>query len=910
MDDYMLIIDGSSLLSTQYYGNLPREVLMGKSQEEREANYYKIMHTASGVYTNGVYGFLRYLFKLMETMPPKYLAVAWDLTRDTFRRELYADYKGNRGETPFPLKEQFALCQSVLKQMGIRQYMDERYEADDFSGSLCRKFEKDIPIRILTKDHDYLQLVDDNVQVFLLQSAQSKADELLKKYDMNKSCCPEKCFLMNKETVLSEIGVKPSSVQHLKGLQGDTSDNIKGVPGIGEKIAVTLISKYETIDSLYEEIHSLGEASEELANRFKDLGLRKNVITALTKKDTEAVTGEEAARLSLTLATIKTDIPITEELSDLVLKLNGDGVEKVLHELEFNSLKAPKAFTAERTAMELRYNVEEIVDFDEAEVLFGRLLKSRGLSYGFSYDKDNETVFLAGIETVYRIGYDGLFLNESFISDFCERLLEHNNIYAFQLKEMTDIFTECKSRLMDVAVGDYLLRPLTGAHEAKDVAAEYMPDTVFREEHDYVAMLARAIGAVVRRKLTEQDMLTLYDNVEHPLIWVLADMERTGIYICLDKLMELDTIFSDKCREEEQVIYSLAGGPFNINSPKQLGEVLFDRLEIPGGKKTKSGYSTSADILEKLAEKYPIAQHVLTYRQYAKLQSVYAVGLRNCIAADGRIHTTFQQTVTATGRLSSVEPNLQNIPIRTELGRSIRKVFVPKDGCVFMDADYSQIELRLMAHMSGDKALIEAYNNSADIHRMTASQVFDIPFDEVTDAQRSAAKAVNFGIIYGISSFGLGQNLNISRKTAEQYIDSYYERYPSIRDFLENNVKSAGENGFVRTMYGRIRPIPELDSSNFMQRSFGERVAMNSPIQGTAADIMKLAMIRMHDALRAKRLKAKMLVQVHDEILLEVPEEEVEQVRDIVKNAMEGVADLAVPLIADIHQGYSWFEAK
>lgn len=910
MEDYLLIIDGSSLLSTQYYGNLPREVLMGKSQEEKEANYYKIMHTGNGVYTNGVFGFLRALFRIVENLTPKYLAVTWDLTRDTFRRELYPDYKGNRGETPFPLKDQFALCQKILEKIGVKQYMDTRFEADDFSGSLCRKFEEQVPVRILTKDHDYLQLVDERVQVFLLQSAQSKADELMKKYGFSKDLCPEKCFLMNEETVLSEIGVKPSSIAHLKALQGDSSDNIKGVPGIGEQTAVSLIAHYETIDRLYQDIAEANGAYDGLFARMKEFGIKRNPIATLIKKDSELIVGEQAARLSLKLATIKTDIDIPENLNELTLNLNGSGIDEVLHELEFASLNPPKTVCITKDDVEISFQTEHVSGFDEAEGLFDRLLKSKNLSFGLSCDKEHENFYLAGVETVYHIALDGFFLNEDYLSDVLSKLLMHNQIYAFHLKEFCDLFPKEQEALFDVSIGDYLIRPLTSAHEAKDLVSEYLKGTVYREEGDYLSMLARSIGILVRKKMTELSLLELYRTVEHPLIWALADMERTGIYADVERLNELNRDFMSRCRQEEDIVYELAGMPFNLNSPKQLGEVLFERLGLPGGKKTKSGYSTAADVLEKLSVDYPIVRHILTYRQYAKLQTTYAEGLMNCIAKDGRIHTTFQQTVTATGRLSSTEPNLQNIPIRTELGREIRKVFLPKPGCILMDADYSQIELRLMAHMSGDEALIAAYNNSEDIHRMTASQVFNVPFDEVTSEQRSAAKAVNFGILYGISSFGLGQNLGISRQVAEDYINAYYERYPAMKKFLDDNVANAKETGYVKTLFGRIRPIPELESGNFMQRSFGERVAMNSPVQGTAADIMKLAMIRTYRMLSEQKCKAKMLVQVHDEILLEVPEEEKDTVYAIVKNAMEGAASLTVPLVAEIHCGYSWYEAK
>ena len=910
MDDYFLIIDGSSLLSTQYYGNLPREVLMGRTQEEREANYKKIMHTGAGVYTNGVYGFLRSLFKIISTMPPKYLAVTWDLTRDTFRRELYPDYKGNRGETPYPLKDQFALCQRVLSEIGVKQFMDTHYEADDFSGTLCKRFEADTPIRILTKDHDYLQLVNDKVSVFLLQSAQKKADELLKKYHMDASVCPEKCFLMTEETVLGEEGVKPASIAHLKALQGDSSDNIKGVPGIGPQTAVALIGKYETVESLYEAIDAAGANTDDLFAEWKLLGIKQNPIGKLTKKDDETLTGRDAAELSLKLATIKTDIPIDETLEDLTLNLSAEGIDKVLHELEFASLTPPTVGMVKSALTELTAEWTVAEDFDTAEALCKKIFASKENAYGILYDKASGELYLAGATEAFRFVPDGFFLTEEYLSSAAAKIAEKADLYALDGKSLTGLFENPPSRLYDLSVCDYLLRPLTGSHGAKDLQMEYAPDVLFSDGNEAVTLLLRNIGETVLNKLSESGMTELYKTIEHPMIWVLADMEKTGIYADPALLKKLSAEFTERLEAEEKTIYEMAGTTFNINSPKQLGEVLFERMKLPGGKKTKTGYSTAADVLERMSEDQPIVKHILTYRQYGKLKSVYAEGLQNFIAEDGRIHTTFRQTVTATGRLSSTDPNLQNIPIRTEEGREIRKVFLPKPGCLFLDADYSQIELRLMAHMSGDEALIGAYRNAEDIHRMTASQVFHVPYEEVTGEQRSAAKAVNFGILYGISSFGLGQNLGISRKTAEEYIKAYYERYPAMKRYLEENVRIAKEQGYVKTLFGRIRPIPELSGGNFQERAFGERVAMNSPIQGTAADIMKIAMLRIARMLREQKLRSKMLVQVHDEILVETYPEEEAAVYAILKEAMEGAAELSVPLVADIHRGFSWYEAK
>ncbi len=922
-DELLLIIDGSSLLSTQFYGNLPPSVLMGKTMEEKEAVFSKIMQTSTGVYTNGIFGFLRYLLKMLEQQKPTHLAVTWDVTRDTFRRELYSEYKGNRSETMVPLKEQFQLCREILGRIGIRQYMSETYEADDYSGSLTRRFESEIPVAILTKDHDYLQLADDNTTIWLLQTAQKKADELFDKYNIRKNDanCPEKAFPMTPERIRQEFGVTPEEIAELKGLQGDSSDNIKGVPGIGPQTAVALIAYYNTVDCLYEAIHEAGpDGEKELAQFMKEtLGIKRNPIPTLTKTSDSELCGEQAARLSEILATIKQDIPIEETLDCLKIQIDYRELAKVLHELEITSIQLPDTVTVtERKPVTICY-ISDSADLERnrAEILsyrepMGLARKTREnqleeWQVAFGLTAEESVITLATESTVYFISDSDTRMHHdtvNLLADLCRQ----TRLYAFHVKEeWCDLpYTE---NLWDVSLMDYLLRPLTTHHEYEDVYAEWMPNVATSSEDEAEAADARELGILLDNKLTENGEHELYQTVEQPLMWVLHDMENAGILVDRSILREYSDSLKQKMEEEQTKIYELAECSFNINSPKQLGDVLFEKMKLPYPKKTKKGYSTSVEILETLTE-YPIVEHILLYRQYSKLLSTYAEGLQTCISADGRIHTKYQQMVTATGRLSSTEPNLQNIPIRSELGREIRKAFVPKPGYLFVDADYSQIELRLMAHMSGDTELQRAYNSAADIHRLTASQVFNVPFEDVTPEQRSAAKAVNFGILYGISSFSLSKDLGITKSTAEQYIQDYFARFPKMKEYLDKTVASAKELGYVTTMYGRRRPIPELSSSVYTQRSFGERVAMNSPIQGTAADIMKIAMIKVHQALRQAGTKAKILVQVHDELLLEVPKEELESVSELLRQSMETAVLLTVPLEADVQSGMTWYDAK
>ena len=919
-DEYLLIIDGSSLLSTQFYGNLPPAVLMAKTVEEKEKYFPKIMQTSGGVYTNGVYGFLRYLLKILRQLKPTCLAVTWDLTRETFRRRMYPEYKANRTETIVPLRQQFALCQDVLRRIGIKQYMSVEYEADDFSGSLATAFESEMPVTILTKDHDYLQLADDRTTIWLLQQSQKKADELFVKFGNKKESTrvPEKTFPMTPERIRTEFGVPPTGIAELKGLQGDTSDNIKGVPGIGEKTALSLIVHYKTVDALYDAIHAAGaEGEKKLAAFYKEsLGIHKNPIGTLTKEDPEALVGEKAARLSRDLATIKRDIPIEETVSDLRVRIDYPELAKILEELEIRTIPLPEC-SAPRMTFET-VSVEN-ADIDTVLKTIVKSAQPIGIEQAeedtqedwmaaFGLTSGTQILTVAMDNTMYRIPLRED--TEDRVYDTLRRISAGRDIFCFRGKESWCGIFERGSRLYDVSVMDYLMRPLSVKHDAAEICHEWLPGENPDKDGTNLAAIALTAGKLLLEKISESGMEKLLRELETPLMWVLRDMEQAGIRVDRGQLRSFAAMLSVEMEKSRSAVHEMAGSEFNLNSPKQLGEVLFEKLKLPYPKKTKGEYSTSAEILEKLIGEHPIVSEVLKYRQYAKLYSTYADGLDSYIADDGRIHTTFRQTVTATGRLSSTDPNMQNIPARTELGRDIRKAFIPADGCVFVDADYSQIELRLMAHLSGDKGLQDAYHKAADIHRLTAGEVFGVPYEDVTPAQRSAAKAVNFGILYGISSFSLAQDLGITRATAEDYIQNYFERFPLVKKYLDNTVEEAKKNGMVRTAYGRVRPIPELSSTEFRKRAFGERVAMNSPIQGMAADIMKMAMLAVDQKLREENLRSRVLLQVHDELLLEVPSDEETAVCLLLKDAFEHVAELAVPLEAEIHTGSTWLDAK
>ena len=942
-NDYLLLIDGSSLLTTQYYGNLPREILFAKSDEEKKKFYHKIMQTRTGIYTNAIYGFMRTLLKIIKEQKPAYIAVAWDKSRNTFRREIYSEYKGNRGETPKPLKDQFILCEELLEKMGIRQFMDDSFEADDFCGSLAKKFEKDLPVKILTKDNDYLQLVTDRTNLWLMHSTAQKTDELYKKYGMTHTAdVPERAFNLTKELVKKEFGVEPESINSLKGLQGDSSDNIKGVPGVGPATAVALIAKYGSVEALYDDIRDLDEKAQKLkaAEWKSELGITGSPFGPLLKKSDEELVGEKAAMISKQLATIKCDIPLDILIDDLKYKPDTAALRAEFARLEFASLKIDDG-TEEINKK--KKETETITDFNRALKLKDELVKEQGvIGAALVYDDSVRIkgyapaaiygLFLAAPEKNYYVITEGFITGEILADTLKDLILVGSNISLVDVKKTFKLIglNELKNTF-DVSIAAYLINPLLGSYLYNDVAsvagidippskAEILGKTLVKEAFtgnpealckvaQAEAETAELAREILTKELEETGMLKLYREIELPLTLVLKEMEENGVRVLDEELSK----FGEKLNEDigvlEKEIYKACGEEFNINSPKQLGNILFEKLKLPYGKKTKTGYSTNADVLEKLKLEDPVVEKILNYRTLTKLKSTYADGLKDYIDDDGRIRTSLNQTVTATGRLSSTEPNLQNIPIRESLGRELRKVFVPADGKVFVDADYSQIELRILASLSGDEKLIGAYRDSADIHQSTASAVFKVPMEEVTKELRSRAKAVNFGIVYGISSFGLGTDLNIPRKEAEQYIKSYFETYPQVKKYLDDMVSNAAKDGYSTTMFGRRRPIPELSSSNFMQRSFGERIAMNSPVQGSAADIIKIAMLKVPKRLKAECPGAKLLLQIHDELLVEVDADKADLALKIMTKEMESAADMPVSLEVGTAKGMSWYEA-
>lgn len=980
-NDFLLIIDGSSLLSTQFFGNLPREIMFAKTTEEKQRYFPKIMQTSNGVYTNAVYGFLRVLLKIMKEQKPTYLAVTWDVTRDTFRREIYPDYKGNRGETLEPLQNQFALCQEILDKMGVKQLMDRRYEADDFSGSLCQKFEQSIPVRILTKDNDYLQLISERTNLWLLHSTAKKTEELYEKYNLTQKQmnAPDRTFLFNESLMVSEFGVEPASIPSLKGIQGDSSDNIKGVPGVGETTAVALIKEYKTVENLYHAIRDLNEEGKKnISEYWKTLGIKRTPINALLKTSDTELVGEKAAMLSKQLATIKKDIELDLSLEDLRINLQMDKVQKVCDELEFKSIKVASFFN--NGALDKNVGFESMSDLEIATSLFGselskdeeelfenkvnyhdifsRIMTSQQIVRSVKeadqiFEQIHSSLEQNGVIAVNTIiEGDGLFaltlvlseekavcfliqeITVDYIKHQLQRLVKEDVTFVtLNLKKQLSFLPFHKDcDVFDLSIAAYLLEPDVSSYEYDYIASNYLgfsleQEALQKKNHSYSELslfdekafqmavgVEAAIGylaySFIIEKLTKASMLALFQTIEMPLIYTLYDMEQRGIGVNKDALREYGAKLAESIKVLELKIYQMVGEEFNINSPKQLGVILFDKLKLPYGKKTKTGYSTSAEVLEKLKIEDPVIEKILEYRQLTKLKSTYADGLAEYVKEDGRIHGTFNQTIAATGRISSTEPNLQNIPIKMELGRQIRKVFIPQEGYVFLDADYSQIELRVLAHMSQDDRLIQAYQEELDIHRLTASQVFHTPFDEVSSEQRSNAKAVNFGIVYGISAFSLAEDLKIKKKEADEYIEKYFETYPKVKTYLENLVDNGREFGFVTTLFGRIRRLPDMKHSNFNVRSSQERIAMNSPIQGTAADIIKIAMIRVNEALKERNLKSRLLLQIHDELLVEAFATEVEEVKVIMQQEMESACQLLVPLVAEVNAGSNWYEAK
>lgn len=871
MREKIVLIDGHSILNRAFYG-VPD------------------LTNSEGLHTNAVYGFLNIMFKVLDEEKPEYLTVTFDVHAPTFRHRMFADYKGTRKPMAEELRQQIPVIKDVLKAMGIEIIEKEGLEADDLLGTIsCMCEEKGMDVSIISGDRDTLQLATEHVKIRIPKTKQGRTE--VEDY--------------NAADVVEKYGVTPKEFIDVKALMGDASDNIPGVPGVGEKTATKIIQQYQSIENAYEH-----------ADELKPPRASKNLKEFW-----------EQAKMSKVLATIETHADIAFDVEKARMgELYTKEAYELFQRLQFKNMLG--RFEAGISANEIEKNFKEVTERAEIEKIFEEARQAETAGAAFSRDPGNVLPLFAHPSGFGRIavayGADKIFsipcdmdTDMDYLFGELSRLAGTVKCFSMcGLKEYLSYLPDADSgSSFDVIVAAYLLNPLKSDYDYEAVAREQL-GLLVDENMDqaakacYEAYTAYAAAPVLKKKLKESGMDRLFFEIEMPLVFTLYDMEQAGVKVEAEALKAYGDQLGIRLVELEKEIYEMAGEEFNINSPKQLGVLLFDKLGMPHAKKTKTGYSTAADVLDKLAPDYPIVAKILEYRQLAKLKSTYADGLVGFIGADGRIHGKFNQTITATGRISSTEPNLQNIPVRMELGRLIRKVFVPKEGCVFVDADYSQIELRILAHCSGDEQLIQAYREARDIHRMTASQVFHTPFDEVTDLQRRNAKAVNFGIVYGISSFGLSQDLSITRKEASQYIEHYFETYPGIKKFLDDAVAHAKEKGYAVTLFGRRRPVPELKSSNFMQRSFGERVAMNAPIQGTAADIIKIAMIGVSGELKKRNMKSRLILQVHDELLIEADESEVEEVKAILKDQMEHAAELSVPLIADMHTGRNWYEAK
>ena len=895
MSDKIVLIDGNSIINRAFYG-VPD------------------LTNSEGIHTNAIYGFINIMLKILEEEQAQYLAVAFDVKHPTFRHIKYPEYKGTRKGMPEELREQVPLLKEVLHAMGVRTIEKAGYEADDILGTIAtRCSEQGMNVSLVSGDRDLLQLASDRILIRIPKTKRGGTE--IENY--------------NTAEVVEKYQVTPAQIIDLKGLMGDASDNIPGVPGIGEKTAAKILAAFETVENAYAHI------DEVMPNKARE-SLREHYDLAVLSK--ELATIKVDCELEYTLEETKMPSLFTPEafalfkrfeFKSLLNKFEGDVSRNDKMEEKFVEVtskeEADKIFKSIldlKEARDLKELVTDGIGTDRVGLMLASIEDSIvGVAVTYSEEKSYYLSVSEGISAEYILGQ-------------INRIIEKNIMLStVSLKEMLPyIQATSDSKIYDMGLASYVMNPLKDTYHYDDIARDYLRMAVpSREElfgktkekevfeskkevytyyicyHSYIAYLALE---KLSMQLHEANSLELFVDIEMPLIYTLYDMESRGIRVNKEALKEYGNQLEVRIKELEKKIYEHAGEEFNINSPKQLGIILFEKLHMPFAKKTKTGYSTSADVLEKLRCEDPVIDEILEYRQLTKLKSTYADGLATYIADDNRIHGKFNQTITATGRISSTEPNLQNIPIRMELGRQIRKVFIPEEGYVFLDADYSQIELRVLAHMSDDERLIEAYKQEQDIHKITASQVFHTPLEEVTNAQRSNAKAVNFGIVYGISSFSLGQDLNITKKEADVYIKKYFETYPRVKEFLDNLVEEGKKNGYVTSLFNRRRPIPELSSSNFMQRSFGERVAMNSPIQGTAADIIKIAMIRTNQKLKDLKLKSRLLLQIHDELLIETHKDEIEQVATILKDEMQGAATLHVPLVVEVKQGNNWYEAK
>ena len=925
----LVLIDGNSIMNRAFYG------IMGS----------KALTTKDGKYTNAIYGFLAILFKLLEEEKPDYIGVTFDLKAPTARHKMYEGYKANRKGMPTELAEQMPIIKDVLRAMNIDIIEKEGYEGDDVIGTLSRYGEqKGLEVVILSGDRDTFQLATDNVRINIPRTKGGKTET----------------EIFNREKVKEVYGIEPKQLIEVKGLQGDASDNIPGVPGIGEKTALSLVQKYETIDNLYKKLES-GEADVKGKQKEK---LEQN---------------KDLAYLSRTLGEINTKVPIEDTLEELKLEeWDKPKVLELFKELNFKRYidrfnlqnEAGKVDNfSEENNIENQYKVveksiEEIKTIIEKQgkMIFyietekvndeDKIIKEKITGISIFNSSENEAYYI-DIKNVGKIQV----LKEIFENDKILKIgIDLGRVYILLRQEGIDF----KGINYDASIAAYILNPTNNKLKLTDLAEQYLEIDVneilgdsksskveqinlfdamqgaglsgsneekleeekIKEEQEKTqkaeekkcilyAYIIYKLQEITMKKLEEINAVDLFNNIDMPTVTVLANMQWNGMYADLEELNKFGKQLKEQLEIKTKMIYEMAGEEFNINSTKQLGEILFEKMKLPVVKKTKSGYSTDVDVLEKLKSEDPIISEILDYRQLMKLNSTYVEGLKPYInPKTKRIHSFFHQTITATGRISSTEPNLQNIPTRFELGKQVRKIFKPEPGKVYIDADYSQIELRVLAHMSEDTHMVQAFKDGEDIHRQAASKVFKTPMEEVTKEQRSNAKAVNFGIVYGISDFGLGEQLGISRKIAKQYIEEYLQEYAGIKNFMDDMKEKAKETGYVETLFNRRRYIPELKSNNYMVRQFGERAAMNTPIQGTAADIMKIAMINVYKKLIEENLEAKIVLQVHDEMMIEAPLAEAEKVKEIVKTEMESAIKLNVPLIAEVSEAENWYECK
>lgn len=877
----LLILDGHSLMYRAFFA-LPQ------------------FTNSEGIHTNAIYGFIKMLLKIKEEIQPDYVVTAFDKKAPTFRHKEYEDYKAGREKMPSELREQFPIVKELLEKLAINIFEIDGFEADDLIGTLSVfAEEKEIEVYIVTGDKDALQLATDNVKVVINKKGMSEKE------------------VYDKDRMVEEFGVTPKQFIDVKGLMGDKSDNIPGVPGIGTKTAYKLIKEYGSVENVLENIDNISGKK-----------MKENLIE-----------NSEQAIFSKKLATIMTDVPIDIDLEEIKSKdaYDIEAVKKIFEKLQFKSLLDKFDDNKDKIKKDIHKEIEaEIkdihIEFENIKTLvqFSDLIKSieEKVYLKFEFLDSNiyskvrfDKIYLRLKEKVYVI-----YVNEMLDEDREKTIELLENLFANEGVEkvchdvkmayvvLNKYNIEAKGIKFDTKIAAYLIEPSSKDYILKDMIEAKLKEAIAGDEEEIrikETYYIKPIYQELEKNIKELNMEELLYQVELPLVEVLASMECNGFKINKDKLVELGDKFQVEIESLEKEIYELSDEEFNIKSPKQLGKILFEKLDLPVVKKTKTGYSTNSEVLEKLEDKHPIISKIIEYRQITKLNSTYVEGLKNVIDEDGKIHSSFNQTVTTTGRLSSTDPNLQNIPIKYEMGREIRKVFVPNDKeSTLLSADYSQIELRVLAHIAQDENLIDAFKHHSDIHTKTASEVFKVPVEEVTSLMRSNAKAVNFGIVYGIGAFSLAKDIKVLRKEAKQYIDAYFERYPKVKEFINDIISKAEKDGFVTTIMNRRRCISEVQSKNKIIRALGERLAMNTPIQGSAADIIKLAMMNVYKELKKRNLKTTLILQVHDELILNVYEDEFEEVKEIVKDKMENVIELLVPLDVDINHGVNWYEAK